>query len=132
MLTGLILEMERNDDIEYTATSDEPRKGKRGTKILVALLLLLLVGSAAGAYFLLKDSGSAKADLKDANGQITALQREVNGLKSQLDTTSQSLYRERIARTKLQLGNDTLSVESAVRWLMLAVVEMLHFVPGNL
>lgn len=108
MLTGLILEMERNDDIEYTATSDEPRKGKRWTKILVALLLLLLVGSTAGAYFLLKDSGSAKADLKDANGQITALQREVNGLKSQLDTTSQSLYRERIARTKLQLENDTL------------------------
>lgn len=100
--------MGNNNDIDYNASDVEARKGKRGSKILVALLCMLLVGSLAAGYFLLKDSDTAKAGLKDANGQISALQKEVNELKTQLDTTSQNLYRERSARAKLQYENDTL------------------------
>lgn len=102
--------MEKNEDIEYAASQDVPssRKKGRGARILIALLFLLLAASVAAGYFLFKDSGTAKAGLKDANGQIAALQKEINDLKTQLDTTTQNLYRERSARAKLQYDNDTL------------------------
>lgn len=98
--------MEKNTElVEYTTPAT--KKGKGG-KILVALLFMLLAASMAAAYFLFQDSDSAKAGLKDANGQIASLQKEVNALKIQLDTTTTNLYRERSARAKLQLDVDTL------------------------
>lgn len=102
--------MGKNDDIEYTAPQEanSSRKKGKGARILVAMLFLLLAASLAAGYFLFKDSGTAKAGLKDANGQIATLQKEVNDLKIQLDTTTQNLYRERSARAKLQYDNDTL------------------------
>ena len=95
------------DNIDYNAT-DEPRKKGRGAKILNALLLLLLIASGGGGYYLFKDSGTAKANLKDANGKVAELQKKNNALRSELDTTAISLQRERLAHKRLQLENDSL------------------------
>lgn len=95
------------DNIEYNG-GDAPRKKGRGAKILNALLILLLMASWAGGYYLFKDSGTAKAGLKDANGKVAELQRKNNALRSELDTTALSLKRERLAHERLQLENDSL------------------------
>lgn len=95
------------DNIEYNGT-DAPRKQGRGAKILNAVLLLLLIASWAGGYYLFKDSGTAKAGLKSANGKVAELQRKNNALRSELDTTAISLQRERLAHERLQLENDSL------------------------
>ena len=81
------------DNIEYNG-GDAPRKKGRGAKILNALLILLLMASWAGGYYLFKDSGTAKAGLKDANGKVAELQRKNNALRSELDTTALSLKRD--------------------------------------
>lgn len=95
------------DNIEYNGT-DAPRKKGRGAKILNAVLLLLLIASWAGGYYLFKDSGTAKAGLRNANGKVAELQRKNNALRSELDTTAISLQRERLAHERLQLENDSL------------------------
>lgn len=95
------------DNIEYNGI-DAPRKKGRGAKILNAVLLLLLIASWAGGYYLFKDSGTAKAGLRNANGKVAELQRKNNALRSELDTTAISLQRERLAHERLQLENDSL------------------------
>ena len=98
-----------NENIEYTADLEPKLKRKgSGAKILTALLALLLAGSLAGLYFLSQDSGNAKAGLKDANGQIKAMQKEINSLKTQLDSTSRNLNKEMGYHIRLQQENDTL------------------------
>ena len=95
------------DNIEYNGI-DAPRKKGRGANILNAVLLLLLIASWAGGYYLFKDSGTAKAGLRNANGKVAELQRNNNALRSELDTTAISLQRERLAHERLQLENDSL------------------------
>lgn len=98
-----------NDNMEYTTELEpKPKRKGSGAKILTALLALLLAGSLAGLYFLSQDSDSAKAGLKDANGQIKAMQKEINSLKTQLDSTSRNLNREMGYHIRLQHENDTL------------------------
>ena len=96
-----------NEYIEYTDEQKPARKGK-GVKIFTALLMLLLAGSIAAAYFLFRDSDTAKAGLKNANGQIAKLQKQVNDLRTELDTTIINLNRERTTRSKIQHDLDTL------------------------
>ncbi len=93
-----------SDNIE---TTSKPKRGR--TAIWIAVILaLLLAGSITGGYYLSQDNDHTKAGLKDANSQILELQKENARLKIQLDTTKQSLFREKGIRQKLEHENDTL------------------------
>lgn len=98
---------EMNHDNNNIDTTSKPKRGR--TAIWIAVILsLLLAGSIAGSYYLSQDNDLTKAGLKDANSQILELQKQNAKLKIQLDTTMQSLAREKGIRQNLELENDTL------------------------
>jgi len=103
------METDNNNNIDYSNNVNvDGKKHGKGAKILTAFLALLLVASLAGVYFLFQDSDTAKAGLKSANGQIAELQKNVNDLRIQLDTTKLNLRKEKNMREQLELENDTL------------------------
>lgn len=94
-------------NIDYNDSERSERKGKR-SRVLIGLLALLLVGSVAGGIFLFQDSDSAKSGLRKARKQISSLNKQLNNLRTENDTLSLTLQRERVMRTRLQQENDTL------------------------
>ena len=94
-------------DKENIENTPQARQG-RGARRIAAVLALLLIASLAGAYFLFKDSDSAKAGLKNANSQIQELQQQNAQLKIDLDTTKLNLRREQELRKRADMENDTL------------------------
>ena len=93
-----------NDNIDSTTGK---KRGRGAIKVAIVLGLLLLA-SLAGVYFLHQDSDTAKAGLKDANSQISKLEKENAMLKIELDTTKLNLRRERDIRARVEHECDTL------------------------
>lgn len=97
-----------HDDYNNIDNTSKSRKKGRTAAWIAVILALLLAGSVTGAYFLSQDNDHNKAGLKDANKQIEELQKQNAKLKIELDTTHQSLTREKEIRQKIELENDTL------------------------
>lgn len=99
-------------DNDIDNITEEPneikKKGGRSFKKAAIVLALALLASIAGLYYIFKESDTAKTGLKSANSQIAELQKDVNSLRTQVDTLKASLRREKDARTQLQFENDTL------------------------
>lgn len=96
-------------NIDYDSIPSPGRK-KRGklTKFLMWSLFFLLLVSIGGGVLLFRDSDTAKAGLKNANGQISELQKQVYNLRTELDTTIVNLQRQKTINERLQHENDTL------------------------
>ncbi len=95
-----------NDNIDSTTGK---KRGRGAIKVSVVLGLLLLA-SLAGVYFLHQDSDTAKAGLKDANSQISKLEKENAMLKIELDTTKLNLRRERDMRARVEHECDSIRI----------------------
>ena len=72
------------------------------------ILLFLLLASIAGILLLFHDSGSAHKGLKNAKGKISKLEAQVLSLRTELDTTTINLRKQKSMNERLQLELDTL------------------------
>lgn len=103
-----------DNDTQIIENNEEmPAKRKRSKLAkflwaLVALLALALAASWVWIHHISNNKDAADMGLKNANGQVAALQSEITNLNFQLDTTSQALKKERISRETLTKENDSL------------------------
>ena len=97
-----------NNDYNNSDNTSKTRKKGHTTMWIAVILALLLAGCITGAYFLSQDNDQNKAGLKNANKQIEELQKQNAKLKIRLDTTLQSLNREKEIRQEIEHENDTL------------------------
>lgn len=93
------------ENIDYSGSLD--KKKNRG-KIVMWILLFLLLASIAGILLLFHDSGSAHKGLKNAKGKISKLEAQVLSLRTELDTTTINLRKQKSMNERLQLELDTL------------------------
>ncbi len=66
------------------------------------------MASIAGILLLFHDSGSAHKGLKNAKGKISKLEAQVLSLRTELDTTTINLRKQKSMNERLQLELDTL------------------------
>ena len=103
--------MDNDTDILYGNEMPEQKKRSKLTSFLCALVVLLALALAASLvwiHYISNNKNAADMGLKNANGQVAALQSQVTNLNFQLDTTSQALKKERISRETLAKENDSL------------------------
>ena len=103
--------MDNDTDILYGNEMPEQKKRSKLTSFLGALVVLLALALAASLiwiHYISNNKNAADMGLKNANGQVAALQSQVTNLNFQLDTTSQALKKERISMESLAKENDSL------------------------
>lgn len=103
--------MENDSELLETIEAPEKKKGRKSTKLLGALVMLLALALAASwvwIHHINTNKNAADMGLKNANGQISEKQNQLTNLRIQLDTTTQALKKERISNEKLTKENDSL------------------------
>lgn len=103
--------MDNNTELIESNEVPEKKKRSKSTKffgVLSALLALALAASFMWIHHITNTKNAADMGLKNANGQISEKQSQLTDLKFQLDTTSESLKKERISKEVLIKENDSL------------------------
>lgn len=102
-----------DNDTQIINNNQAPERRRQGKLsrflwALVALLALALAASWVWIHHISNNKNAADMGLKNANGQVATLKSQVASLNFQLDTTTQALKKERLAREALAKEGDSL------------------------